>query len=58
MDYLILFGKSLFFYLFITIGFRLMGKREIGELSIIDFIVVLFVDQHLMLLLELLIRMN
>ena len=39
MDYLILFGKSLFFYLFITIGFRLMGKREIGELSIIDFIV-------------------
>lgn len=45
MDYLILFGKSLFFYLFITIGFRLMGKREIGELSIIDFIVSIFIAE-------------
>ena len=45
MDYLILFGKSLLFYLFITIGFRLMGKREIGELSIIDFIVSIFIAE-------------
>ena len=45
MGYLILFGKSLFFYLFITIGFRLMGKREIGELSIIDFIVSIFIAE-------------
>ena len=45
MDYLILFGKSLFFYLFITIGFRLMGKREIVELSIIDFIVSIFIAE-------------
>lgn len=45
MDYLILFGKSLFFYLFITIGFRVMGKREIGELSIIDFIVSIFIAE-------------
>lgn len=45
MDYLMLFGKSLFFYLFITIGFRLMGKREIGELSIVDFIVSIFIAE-------------
>ena len=45
MDYLIVFAKCLFFYLFITIGFRLMGKREIGELSIIDFIVSIFIAE-------------
>ena len=45
MDYLIVFAKCLFFYLFITVGFRLMGKREIGELSIIDFIVSIFIAE-------------
>lgn len=43
MDYLTVFWKCLVYYLFIIIGFRLMGKREIGELSVIDFIVSIFI---------------
>ena len=45
MKYLLVFGKSLFFYLLITIVYRLMGKREIGELSIMDFIVSIFIAE-------------
>mgnify|MGYP004681923275 FL=1 len=45
MKYLLVFGKSLFFYLLITVVYRIMGKREIGELSIIDFIVSIFIAE-------------
>ena len=45
MKYLLVFGKSLFFYLLITIVYRLMGKKEIGELSIMDFIVSIFIAE-------------
>lgn len=45
MKYLLVFGKSLFFYLLITIVYRVMGKREIGELSIMDFIVSIFIAE-------------
>lgn len=45
MKYLLVFGKSLFFYLLITIVYRIMGKREIGELSIMDFIVSIFIAE-------------
>jgi len=31
--------RTLFFYIFITISYRLMGKREIGQLGVIDLIV-------------------
>ena len=39
MDYLIVVLKTLFFYWIIVIVYRFMGKREIGELSIVDLIV-------------------
>ena len=45
MEYLLVFGKSLFFYILITIVYRVMGKREIGELSIMDFIVSIFIAE-------------
>ena len=45
MKYLLVFGKSLFFFLLITVVYRIMGKREIGELSIMDFIVSIFIAE-------------
>ena len=45
MDYFIVFIRSLLFYLLITVVYRVMGKREIGELSIMDFIVSIFIAE-------------
>ena len=39
MNYFIIVFRTLFIYFFIIIIFRIMGKREIGELSIQDFVV-------------------
>ena len=36
MEYLIVIYKTVIFYILITVLYRLMGKREIGELSIMD----------------------
>ena len=38
-------SKTLFFYFLITIVYRIMGKREVGELSIMDFIVSIFIAE-------------
>ncbi|MBR2246716.1 MAG: DUF421 domain-containing protein, partial [Bacilli bacterium] len=45
MSYIIVLSKTLFFYFLITIVYRIMGKREIGELSIMDFIVSIFIAE-------------
>lgn len=45
MQYLTVFFRSIFFYCLIAIVYRLMGKREIGELSIMDFIVSIFIAE-------------
>ena len=37
--------RTVFFYYFITISYRIMGKREIGQLGIIDFIVSMLISQ-------------
>lgn len=39
MNYFYLFIRTIFLYFFLIIVFRIMGKREIGELSIQDFVV-------------------
>lgn len=39
MDFLIVIFRTIFFYLFIIIVFRIMGKREIGQLSIQDLVI-------------------
>ena len=45
MEYMIVLGKTLFFYVVITVVYRFMGKREIGELSIMDLIVSIFIAE-------------
>lgn len=45
MKYLIICERSMIFYLLIVTLYKMMGKREIGELSIIDFIVSLFIAE-------------
>ena len=36
MEYVELVSKCIFFYLIIIISLRVMGKREVGELSVLD----------------------
>ena len=38
-DFLMIVFRTLFFYFFIFIVYRMMGKREVGQLGIIDLIV-------------------
>ena len=45
MKYFIITFRSFFFYFLITIVYRLMGKREIGELSVMDFIVSIYIAE-------------
>ena len=45
MNYFIIGIRSIFFYLVIMIVYKIMGKREIGELSIIDFVVSIYIAE-------------
>ena len=45
MKYFIIFEKSFLYYVLIAILYRIMGKREVGELSIMDLIVSIFIAQ-------------
>lgn len=45
MKYLTITWRSLFFYTLIGVLYRLMGKREVAELSIMDLIVSFFIAQ-------------
>lgn len=45
MDYLIVLYRTLVFYIIITIIYRFMGKREIGQLGIIDLIVSILIAE-------------
>ena len=45
MGYFTVLWKTLFFYLLITVIYRIMGKREVGELSIMDLIVSIFIAE-------------
>lgn len=42
MDYFTVFWKTILFYVIIIVLYRLMGKREVGELSVMDLTVSLF----------------
>lgn len=52
MKYFTIFFRSIFFYILITIIYRIMGKREIGELSIMDFIVSIFITDMVVMSVE------
>ena len=45
MEYLNIFARTLFFYFFIFLIYRLMGKREVGQLGIIDLIVSILIAE-------------
>lgn len=45
MDFIIVLVKTLFFYWTIVLVYRFMGKREVGELSIIDLIVSVLIAE-------------
>ena len=45
MDYVTVLTRTLLFYIIITIIYRFMGKREVGELGIIDLIVSILIAE-------------
>ena len=52
MKYFIILYRSVFFYSLIAVVYRIMGKREIGELSIMDFIVSIFIAEMVAISIE------
>jgi uncharacterized membrane protein YcaP (DUF421 family) len=44
-QYLTIMFRTIFFYVLILVIFRLMGKREIGELSILDLVVFIMIGE-------------
>ena len=52
MKYLAVFYRIVFFYVLITFLYRLMGKREMGELTIMDFIVSIFIAEMVAISIE------
>lgn len=45
MDLLIVVFRTIFFYFFVMLAYRLMGKREVGQLGIIDLIVSILIAE-------------
>lgn len=45
MNYIVVLLKTFFFYWIIVISYRFMGKREVGELGIIDLIVSVLIAE-------------
>ncbi len=45
MDYFIVMYRTLLFYIIITVIYRFMGKREIGQLGIVDLIVSILIAE-------------
>ncbi|MBQ6841289.1 MAG: DUF421 domain-containing protein [Bacilli bacterium] len=44
--------RTMFFYFFITIAYRLMGKREVGQLGVIDLIVSILIAEMVAISIE------
>ncbi len=45
MDYVIVLERTVLFYIIITLLYRFMGKREIGQLGIVDLIVSILIAE-------------
>lgn len=45
MEYLEILFRTVFLYAFVLVIFRLMGKREVGELSIMDLVVFVLIAE-------------
>lgn len=51
-EYLIIIGRTIFLYCLIIGIFRFMGKREIGELSILDLVVFMMIAEMAVIAIE------
>ena len=45
MDYIIVLERTVLFYIIITVLYRFMGKREVGQLGIVDLIVSILIAE-------------
>ena len=45
IDYIIVLERTFIFYILITVIYRVMGKREIGQLGVIDLIVSILIAE-------------
>ena len=45
MEYLIVIFRTIFFYFLVLFLYRIMGKREVGQLGIVDLIVSILISQ-------------
>lgn len=45
MELLTTILRTIFFYFFVTIAYRIMGKREVGQLGIVDLIVSILIAE-------------
>ena len=45
MDYIIVLERTFLFYILITVLYRFMGKREVGQLGIVDLIVSILIAE-------------
>lgn len=52
MDYWIIISRTIIFYIVLILIMRLMGKREVGELSIFDIIVFFIISELLSISIE------
>jgi len=52
MEMLNVIFRTIFFYFFVLICFRLMGKREIGQLGVIDLIVSILIAELIAIAIE------
>jgi len=52
MDYIKIIFRMSFFYFFILIIYRMMGKREVGQLGIIDLIVSILIAELVVISIE------
>lgn len=52
MDIFVVLFRTLFFYVFILIIYRLMGKREVGQLSIQDLVVSILIAEMVAISIE------
>ncbi|MEH7384117.1 DUF421 domain-containing protein [Bacillus sp. JJ1521] len=51
-EYLVIIGRTVLLYVIILLIFRLMGKREIGELSLLDLIVSMMIAEMAVIAIE------
>ena len=52
MNLLLIFTRTIFFYFLIFIVYRIMGKREVGQLGIIDLIVSILIAELVVISIE------